>query len=196
MSYSQQGEDEYILSILKDFKGRFLDIGAHDGKSNSNTRALFERGWLGVCIEPCSRSFTVLEQLYRKTDVQCLNVLIGASCELARWWIADDGSLNTADERHRATWMRQARIKYRQSWVGSIDIPELLKHHPGPYHVISIDTEGTSDEIAISIPFKKLETRIAIVEYGYESLRLMEHMSREDFTLEQTTGSNQIWLKS
>ena len=34
------------------FKGTFLDLGAYDGVDLSNTRALTELGWAGVCIEP------------------------------------------------------------------------------------------------------------------------------------------------
>lgn len=60
MSYSQNDEEDVILRYFGDRKGRFLDIGAHDGIYYSNTRALLERGWGGVMIEPDPRSMAKL----------------------------------------------------------------------------------------------------------------------------------------
>jgi hypothetical protein len=48
--YSQAGQDDWIMSLID--KGYFVDIGAHDGHEFSNTLALEERGWAGLCIEP------------------------------------------------------------------------------------------------------------------------------------------------
>lgn len=52
--YSQIGQDSYYINniINKKRKGRFLDIGAHDGISTSNTYTLEnELEWTGICIE-------------------------------------------------------------------------------------------------------------------------------------------------
>ena len=51
-SYSQYGEDRAIVELFGDHVGRFLDIGAWHPTVFSNTRALFERGWSGVMVEP------------------------------------------------------------------------------------------------------------------------------------------------
>lgn len=58
--YSQNGEQEAILKIFGESEGRFLDIGAYDGKTFSNTLALIERGWSGVLIEPSPNAFMAL----------------------------------------------------------------------------------------------------------------------------------------
>ena len=51
--YSQNNEQTYILEAFAEKSdGRFLDIGAYDAKLLSNTRALYERGWSGVMVEP------------------------------------------------------------------------------------------------------------------------------------------------
>lgn len=54
MSYSQFDEEQHVLAAFshKTEPGRFLDIGAWDPITFSNTRALFELGWSGVMIEP------------------------------------------------------------------------------------------------------------------------------------------------
>jgi len=72
--YSQHGEDGIIRKIASDLHLEFtyLDVGAHDGHYMSNTQALRERGWCGVCVE-CdpekTRHLRVQEQKYPGTVV-------------------------------------------------------------------------------------------------------------------------------
>jgi hypothetical protein len=76
-SYSQYGEDLIILDAfagsqyLEDEPGTFLDIGAWHPTIFSNTRALIERGWAGVIIEPSPGPFINL----MRACVKCGDVL-------------------------------------------------------------------------------------------------------------------------
>lgn len=52
--YSQIGQDKYFIEEIVKFKryGRFLDVGANDGITESNTYCLEkEYGWSGICVE-------------------------------------------------------------------------------------------------------------------------------------------------
>src|ERR1700749_2898875 len=52
--YSQFGQDSYLYEAY--FKhvprGTFVDIGAHDGITGSNTFLFESLGWEGICFEP------------------------------------------------------------------------------------------------------------------------------------------------
>jgi FkbM family methyltransferase len=50
--YSQNDEQDVILEYFNGSIGRFLDVGAFDGITLSNTRALSELGWTGLLVEP------------------------------------------------------------------------------------------------------------------------------------------------
>src|SRR5690349_12740687 len=51
--FSQYNEDDAFLPLLANIKDGFmLDIGAWNAKTFSNSRALIERGWHGVLVEP------------------------------------------------------------------------------------------------------------------------------------------------
>jgi FkbM family methyltransferase len=63
-NYSQNAEQETILNYFGDFTGTFIDLGANDGQTFSNTRALAERGWKGVLVEPSPKAFEKLKTLY------------------------------------------------------------------------------------------------------------------------------------
>jgi len=77
-NYSQNNEQEFIRKYFKDFTGCFLDIGANDGKTLSNTYALALRGWIGVCIEPSPKAYKKLCETYKMFDwVDTYNFAIG-----------------------------------------------------------------------------------------------------------------------
>ena len=62
--YSQSLEQDYILDYFKGKTGTFIDIGANDGVTLSNTRALAEIGFKGVFVEPSPKSFERLKKNY------------------------------------------------------------------------------------------------------------------------------------
>lgn len=57
--YSQAGQDEWVHSIIGD-SGFFVDVGAYDGVEHSNTYALEQLGWEGICIEANHRAYEAL----------------------------------------------------------------------------------------------------------------------------------------
>lgn len=64
MNYSQNNEQAIILDYFgKNIAKRrtFLDLGANDGKTLSNTYALMESGWSGVYVEASPRAFLKLK---------------------------------------------------------------------------------------------------------------------------------------
>ena len=65
--YTQNDEQPVILRELAGIEnGNFLDIGAHDGESLSNTRALALSGWSGTLVEPNPCLFLNLLGRYHK----------------------------------------------------------------------------------------------------------------------------------
>lgn len=76
-TYSQNQEDLFIANYFGDFKGTLLDIGANDGITFSNSRALIENGWKAHLIEPSS-VYGYLMNLYDdREDIHCHKLAIG-----------------------------------------------------------------------------------------------------------------------
>src|SRR4051794_23562842 len=53
--------------------GFFVDIGAYDGVTISNTYSLEQIGWKGICIEPVP---SVFETLRQKRRCDCINAAL------------------------------------------------------------------------------------------------------------------------
>lgn len=52
MSYSDNGIDQRVAEIFDTHIGHACDVGANDGRFNSNTLSFEERGWTVLCVEP------------------------------------------------------------------------------------------------------------------------------------------------
>lgn len=64
MSYTQNDEEGIILNYFGDKVGHLTDIGANDGVTFSNSRALIERGWSADLVEPSPLALVRLQALY------------------------------------------------------------------------------------------------------------------------------------
>jgi len=77
--HSQRGHDGIIEKIMKELsieKGFFIEFGAWDGIHLSNTRNLYEKGWVGCYIEGDKDKYKDLCNNYKNTDIICLNEYI------------------------------------------------------------------------------------------------------------------------
>lgn len=150
--HSQSGEQSLILEWAdRHGPGRWLDLGAYDGETASNTRALALAGWSGVAVEPSARPFHRLAALYAdRPDVECVQAAIvtgdfSFTDPLVRFYMTDD-MVSTGDESNRETWGELA--DFIPVYVATVTVGTLLRSFPGPYDMISVDVEGGSLEIA------------------------------------------------
>src|SRR6266566_887458 len=94
---SQYNEHEHILRHFAGRIGRFLDIGAFDGLTFSNTRCLAELGWGGVLVEPSPAAFVHLMKGYEgNPNVELVNAGLAPVSGLFRFWANTKDGL-TAD---------------------------------------------------------------------------------------------------
>lgn len=82
--YSENGEDGIIQYIFNKLKltnnGTFIEFGAWDGITFSNTYNLFKNyNWNGIYIESDNRKFTALSNnfVYYKHRIDCINSYVG-----------------------------------------------------------------------------------------------------------------------
>lgn len=156
IDYSQRGEQHAILDALNvqpelarhQPAGRFLDIGAYDGLRFSNTHALARCGWSGVCVEPAAWAFDRLALLYHdRPDITLVQALIDSRGDwLAPVQYAAADALTTTDQNHADLWAG-AGAHFQPVWMPPLHPGKLIQSFPGPYRLISIDTEKTSVDV-------------------------------------------------
>lgn len=163
-SYAQLGQDYAVLQYYHHKRnGFFVDIGAYDGVSLSNTYLLENRwGWTGICAEPLPNEFKHLTKV--RPESICVNKAVFSIGEIEIDY-AVAGMLSGIVEYlecHREI-KTAPRIK-----VPTITLDDLLRNYNAPHFIdyLSIDTEGTELEILKSVDFKTYQFGLIHLEHN------------------------------
>ena len=202
MTYAQNGEDDLVAAHFGGFVGRFLDLGAHNGRTFSNTLLLAERGWSGVWLDASYRSAPELvAAAARLPGVEVVHGAISADEHaLVPFWDCPDSLLSTA----RAELQEQGgpRAGAPKLWLPTLTVYDLLRALPGPYHVISVDLEGLSLDVLRKLPLLQLDCRCICVEVmpqlmvGIdEAMNVRYLLEPLGFRLLATTAENVIMVR-
>ena len=153
-NFSQGEEQKIILDFFKDEdpkKNRFLDIGANDGITFSNTRALALLGWNGVCIEPTQTAFLNLQKLYKDNkQVECYNCGISNETKVEKIYESLNWSNNEAPQGILSTLHPENKSRFQgMNWSESNillytfkDFEEFNGLDYYSYDFINVDVEG------------------------------------------------------
>ena len=144
--YSQYDEEVKILEYFGKSFGRFLDVGAHNGKSLSNTYQLGLNGWSGVVVEPCPMLVQPLLDNLRGMNVRVVNAAIGVTRSLSSFKISGTSFGATLVDANVEKWKKD--LVFTEIWVAPITWAVLFQTFPPPYDFISIDCEGMSEVLA------------------------------------------------
>jgi FkbM family methyltransferase len=184
-------------------RGSFIDIGAHDGITYSNTW-FFEkqRRWKGVCIEPNPGVFKRLAANRGCTVLDCAMAGARGTVEFQR--IAGYSEMLSGIADRYSTEHKQRIVEELQLHGGSSEIIAVkartfgdIAEEAGLKDIayVSIDTEGGEPEILKSIDFAKFHIHAMTVEYNTENQSEIQAIMRaQDFELIKSIGSDFMFL--
>lgn len=201
--YSQYDQDKFIDRIIFNGKkrGYFVDIGAYDGKTISNTY-FFEkqRMWEGLCFEPNPSAFLLLK---KNRSCSLYNCCIGSSKKNSIFFQVIGNSemlsgLKSAyDPRHLERIQRET--KENMGFVKEIEVQiKSLNDFLAFGQVvdfITIDTEGNEFEILQSIDFQRIEIKSISVENNYRNPEIQEFLYNLDYILVVRLKCDEIYVK-
>ena len=165
---SQIGQDKWVLeTVFPDVvNGFFLDVGSADGTIHSNTKALEQRGWTGVCIDPFPTHMedrrcqmlkeVVFSEAGQRVKFQASGELGGIAHTLGVW---KDPAL------------KAPTVEFTTTTLG--DILERTKA-PQFIHFVSLDIEGAELEALKGFPFDRYTIGALAVEHNYEEPKRTE----------------------
>lgn len=164
--YTQNEEEKYILESLQGISaGRFLDIGAHDGKTFSSTRALLEAGWGGVYVEPAPDVLPALREntsdyADRITIVPCA---IGLQRGLLPFYSSGADMVGSLSAEHAKKW--SSCVKFTEVQVPVIPLTDLEAKHGTEFDFVGIDVEGINWELFCQFDWTRWRPRCVCIEY-------------------------------
>ena len=195
--YSQYNEEEHVISAVmnsgKVEPGRFLDIGAWDPKTFSNTRALYDRGWQGVCIEPSPGP--VLNLLREYGDDPCITIIQAAvmpAAGLLSMHISDD-AISTSSETEYEKWKNHAKF------LGKLVVPAItledIAAQFGGFDVINFDAEGISAELFLHAMDLGWQPKCVIVEHDERTTQIMTRASQCHYHIVYANSTNLVLVR-
>lgn len=166
--YSQNGEDFIALKLLSDQKsGFFIEIGCIDGKRFSNTLALEQLGWTGLCIEAHPDYIDLLKR--NRPNSKVSHAAIGdENVDQCTFYTNKRGSLSTLDKSKEKLW-KSDYGKYfsgfKEALVPQKTIDSVIEAYKiDKIDVLSLDIEGSEVEALKGINLKINRPRLFIIE--------------------------------
>jgi FkbM family methyltransferase len=159
---SEIGQDKWV--IFKMFPGVtdgfFLDVGSGHGTIGSNTKALEELGWKGICVDPFP---THME---------------GRSCEMVREVVSNTSGQTVKFHTHSGLggiadtlgkWKEEAE-KSPAVELTTVTLAEVLERSKAPafIHFLSLDIEGAELDALRGVPFDKYRFGAMAIEHNEE----------------------------
>jgi FkbM family methyltransferase len=164
-SYSQVAQDLIASFLNQGRNGYFVEFGAADGVTGSNTYLLEKQGWKGILADP-NRSYSKQLQHVRSSHVElvCISGKSGEELEFI-----ENGLLSKVGVIENQDLTLRLRNKNRTYKVPTLSLEALLDKWEAPQNIefISIDTEGTEVEILEKFDFKKYNVQYFVVEHNY-----------------------------
>lgn len=177
--YSQKGQDKFLNEeiFMNKRGGIFVEIGAHDGISFSNTY-FFEKelDWSGICIEPNPEIFG---QLTKNRKCYCEQVCITNSFSKKRFLKCSgymlemySGLMDEFDPRHIERIDCEIEIyggKKEIIWIECAPFKAILrKYNISHVDFLSIDIEGGEKSALETIDFDAVKIDIIVVENNFD----------------------------
>jgi hypothetical protein len=160
--YSEIGQDKWVLIHMfpNARSGYFLDVGSGPGTIGSNSKALEERGWTGICVDPFPT------QMQGRTCTMVREVVSNASGQVVRFH-TDAGLGGIADTLGK--WKEQAS-KSPVVELTTVTVGEILERTKAPAFInfLSIDIEGAELQALQGIPFDKYHFGAMAIEHNEE----------------------------
>ena len=207
--YTQNDEEKVIMDYFygngqAQLSGTFLDLGANDGVTFSNTRALAEKGWQGVLIDASPKAFDKLLMNYQAmSGFEFYQLAISNSSGpislsesgpiLSLQDSENDALVSTIDEKERRRW--ENYVKYDSVMVESVTWEDMVKLMTRQYFdFISIDIEGSEMFVLPKLDLR--EVKMVCIEWNSKpELKETFEPFFKGFNLIHITGENLIYAR-
>ena len=182
--YSQAAEQAIITRFFQELTGDyaafFVDVGAYDGLTGSNSRLLAELGWSGILIEPTTAAFAKLAALYLENPrVACVRCAVSDfAAESVEMLVAkgppgtpdskawEYGQVSTLNRWFAKECEQNLGYRYEAERVEVRPLTPILRerHCPQNLGLLCIDCEGEDVRILRAFDFNDFQPRLLGVE--------------------------------
>jgi len=190
--YTQNGEERYIVGNLGR-SGRFLDIGAFDGKTFSSTYALAEKGWTGVYVEPDPYIIPLLQHNIRDFRSVIAPYAIGIVSGIQPFYATNGDMVGTLSKAHVKKW--ENNVEFHEIFVPVLTLAELVEKVGMDFDFINLDVEGLNWEIFQQFDWKVWKASVVCIEYDDKRNEIRAILEHNGFRVAYMSGENIVAVR-
>jgi FkbM family methyltransferase len=165
LSFTRNREDVLIMRALQYVeRGFYVDVGAFQPMIDSNTFALYQRGWRGIVVEPQRRLHALWER-DRPRDIM-VGVAIGASEGMAHFHEFAGMEQNATTDSGVAAMHQADGHQASCTSIPRASLTSLLEQHrpDGDIHLLSVDVEGAERAVLEGLDLKRFRPWLVVME--------------------------------
>lgn len=196
----QHGQDMFAMTYFKNKKeGFFVDIGANDGISLSNSYVLEKKyNWDGLCVEPLPNEFQKLKSIRTcKLEQKCIGEKIGKAKFLMHDMLS--GIVEAYHKKHLnriARDEKQAGKKVERKYltVDVVPLKNLLeKYKVKKVDFLSIDVEGGEKVVLNGIDLRQSNVQLIAIENNYKDIEIYKKIVSQGYRLIAVLGCDEMY---
>jgi FkbM family methyltransferase len=200
--YSQFEQDKTVYENYFKTKtdGYFVDIGAHDGVTFSNSKFFEELGWKGVCVEP---NPLIFKQLQSVRKCKCVMKAVADHTGTAQFFQITEGAdmlSGLVDEfTQKGIKNIYSNLESTDSGFDYIEVElDLFDNIVDQSQIdfLSIDTEGNELKILQTIDFDKYNIKVITLENNEYDSRFIEFLIPKGFTFVKRLGCDELYINN
>lgn len=210
LGYSGQYGQDYALETFLRLLPRkseftFVEIGAHDGISLSNSRFLdSKKEWRGICIEA---NPIVFERLIKnRPSCRCLNVAV-SNCDGEAAFMLNTGRtemlsglVSSYSRKHKKRIERELKKYGGTTQIHVIPSSTLetivQKENLAEIDLLMIDVEGGEFSILQSIDFARIRINSILVERNYSSRPVYQLLLKNGYSRLVSLGGDDLYFSN
>lgn len=193
---SQYGEDAFILEHFNGRVGRFLDIGAGDGLTFSNTEPLLRAGWSGVMVEPAlSQLRWLIENHGDNPNVEIIPGYLEPwmSDGNSGWRVIHDGrdfSTLISSQSDLIVQHSSGEHKFRKRRAASVSWNDFSDWGMPTFEFLNIDVEGMNVDVLRTAPLHNFEMVCIEIDPASKLEWIKAHLTASGLLRNTVIGGN------
>jgi len=161
VSFAQYGEDMILSHMEPQGHGFYVDVGAYQPRSKSNTYKLYLNGWNGITIEP-NPDVTALFKQMRPRDTH-LNIGVSNSTSELTYHKFAEANMNSFDPR----WQQRNGVEVLERvTIKCVTLTDVFEQHCPNRQIdlLSVDCEGYDMQVIESLNWSRYRPTVVIIE--------------------------------
>ena len=192
---SKEGRDEF-RQVLKFFKnssnGYFIEVGANDPITNSQTYLLEELGWTGVLVEPLKACYE--QCVAKRPKSKVFNVACTSPEKIGEQTIyfSHENDVMASLEKN----VDDSYLEYgKEAKIEAVTLNSILENTGiEKIDFLSIDTEGTELDVLRGFDIKKYKPRLILLEDKLNTLGKHKFLLNGGYKLVRRIGVNNWYV--